>query len=141
MRWREKTSRGLSLFETIIALFLMTLTLWSALILYGNLLGGTKLTAARQLALSEAESLLEDWRHRAKSEWPQQTDERLASTLEGEQNGYLYRVELSGLLPRPESDASLSTSPNLDMQLLKITVFYQDGKSDKRLSLVRGISP
>ena len=139
----RRSLRGLSMLETMLAILLMTLTLWSIQVLYVNLLAGTKTSDARRAAVAEAESVLAQWKLRARDLWPEgqgtiPTEE--AFSVEGSHQEYLYRVELSGRLPNPlRGSASETEKPEvLEMQTVTVTLFYtEDGESNSNRPFVK----
>lgn len=129
--------------ETMLAILLLTMTLWSLQVLYVNLLSGTKTSDARRAAVAEAESLMAVWKVRAREVWPQgegTVPNSEAFSVEGSQRDYLYRVELSGRLPNPlRGAASNVEKPEvLELQTITVTLFYQeDGQPETERLFVK----
>lgn len=131
--------RAVSLLETVLSITLMALTLWSIQWLYVSLLRGTKLSETRRAAIVEAEYLHRVWRDKALELWPEgyptgyppASGANVASpeamAIEDQWGDYLYRVELSGRIVNPVADGLLR-APLLEMQLLKVRLFYRENE-------------
>ena len=103
---KSKGTRGLSLAETLVAILLMAMTLWSIQWLYVRLLGGTNKSEARRAAVAEAEDLLAIWSQRVIDIWPAGPGAvnpvpPESYAVEDYHNEYIYRVDVSGRLLNP----------------------------------------
>ena len=147
----RRADRGLSLLETLLAVVLMALTLWSVQLLYVTLLRGTNTSEARRAAVAETETLLRIWQGKTLEAWPEGigTDDMPspeAFEVEGLENEYLYRVEVSGRLLNPFRDdpSALVTDPVLNMQTISVTVFYSESgdsaENQHRVRLLGSVS-
>lgn len=126
-------TRGLSLLETIVALFILTTTVWSAGLLYVGLMRGAQTGEARRHALSTAETALQVWREKGKEPWPEDFG---LEPIEGVYHDYVYRVEIGDPLRNPTFNASVPGSPEyLDVRVLSITLLYDEENRPKEIVL------
>lgn len=108
--------QGLSLLETIIAMLILTLSLWSIQTAFVGLLRGTTKNEARQKASAAAESLFLTWKDRARTRWTQEA-------VEGMADEYFYRLDVSDLVADP---LAVTPGEKLRLRLIKLKVYYAD---------------
>ena len=138
----RKASAGISLLETLVAIILLALTVWSVQFLYVGLLRGTGLSDARRAALASAESLQLIWREKATETWPEEENlEDEAYTVEGEFGEYTYRVEVGPRIENPVYDPSeLGSSKVLEMRKLKVVLLFEEQNVERKIELVSSVS-
>lgn len=138
----KRRSRGLSLLETLLAMLILTLCLWSFQTLYVGLLRGTSKSDLRRAAVSAAETVFVIWEQRAKETWPvDPPGEAEAYTVEGlypdvpsdgEVAQYLYRVEVGGRVSNPLFNSSSPPEDEyLNMRPVKISLEFEDKGTQK----------
>lgn len=106
-------SLGVSFLETLVALLILTLTLWSIQTVYVGLLRGTTKNEERQKAAVVAEDILLEWKSKAVDQWD-------IGSFSDIQDGYYYEVTLSDLLADPLGEAT----DKLSMRILTVRVYY-----------------
>lgn len=133
MKRLERPQSGLSLLETLVAMMLMTMTLWSLQYLYVGLLKGTRISDARREAVAQADTLLSEWKRQALDTWPvgpgtdaMPSPDRIET--EGPVGDNLYKVVLSGRVLNPfyGQSSAVVDDPLLEMQTITVTVYYNE---------------
>lgn len=133
----RKRRAGLTLLETIIAIFILTITLWSVQFLYVGLLRGTGQGDNRKAAIAQLETTFIIWKDLVRENWIEDDPSSLEAYQVTDTIGeYTYRVDVSGRMSNPAYDSTLPNSPKyLDLRQLDVVVTYRDGNFDKQVKI------
>lgn len=126
-----RSGAGLSLLEVLVSLGLLALVIFSVVTVYTGLLAGTGRADVNREAVAVLDALTDLWEKRIREQWPAEPPPDPPSTVRGEFEGRMYRVDDHGRLLNPDK-------PEEYLQLKRVTLqvefeeFARDGRKITR---------
>lgn len=122
---------GLSLLEVLISMGLLSLVVFSVMVAYTGLLGGTTRADVNREAVATLDALCDLWEIKTRETWPlTKPPDAPAAPIQGEFAGMTYQVDDYGRVENPEKAGEY-----LELKHVRVRVEFEEiGKSGERIT-------
>lgn len=114
--------QGLSLLEVVVALGLLTLVVFSSVVVYTGLIAGTSRADVNREAVAALDVLCDVWERRVREEWPTDPPPDPPAAARGDRfDRFVYSVEDLGRIENP-----LQAGSFLEMKAVVVRIEFEE---------------